>query len=252
MDIAAPGLAKAIFPVRVGQKMHITNFDVTFDIQGDTAYGEITKTFDGVLFIAASYDEFEPGDTNIVDTLIHKEFTTTITRNVVFVKGNPLFPERDWRIYSSSLPNGGTRTDNIEITKLTIFLPDGTEIVVDNPNEYFLTREPGLGEQLPIISRGESVRIRVELNSAYEDDDFVTLTYGGMREDRLHRAKRRFELVSSELGSDVYNKVYENVWEVNRFPGIKHAIINASPRQVIFDDATDVESNSWGMPYIVK
>ena len=151
-----------------------------------------------------------------------------------------------------SLPNGGTETNNIEITKLTIILPDGREIVVDDPNEYYLTRDPGLRDQLPIITRGESVTIRVELNSAYEADDFVTLTYGGLRDDRYHRSKRRFEIVSSELDGAYYKKVYENTWEANRFPGIKHAIINATPRQVIFDDETIVETNSWGIPYIVK
>ena len=253
MDIVDLGLSKAIFPLRVGQKMSLVERNVTFDIQNDTAYGHVVSTFEGILFIAASYDAFVPGDSNIVDTLIQKSFTTTVTRNIVFVKvNNSLFPERNWRIYKMSLPNGGTETDNIEITKLTIILPDGNEIVVDDPNEYYLTRDPGLRNQLPIISRGENVTIRVELNSTYEDDDFVTLTYGGLRNDRYHRSKRRFEIVSSEPDGAYYKKVYENRWEANRFPGIKHAIINATPRQVIFDDETIVETNSWGIPYIVK
>ena len=151
-----------------------------------------------------------------------------------------------------SLPNGGTETDNIEITKLTIILPNGVEIIVDDPNEYYLTRDPGLRDQLPIISRGEKVTIRVELNSAYEENDFVTLTHGAMRNDRHKRAKRRFKLVSSEFDGTYFKKIYENVWEANRYPGIKHAIINAMPKQVIFDDETIVETNGWGLPYIVK
>ena len=252
MDIATSGLAKTIFPVKVGQKMHLIAFDKNFDIQGDTAYGEITKIFDGTLFIAASFDEFALGDSNIVDTLITKTFTTTVKRFVVFVKGNPLFPERDWRILSTSLPNGGTDTENISIKKVTVVLPDGSEIIVEDPDTYFLTRESGLRDQLPIINRGGNVLVRVEISSVYEDDDFVTLTHGAMKNDRIHREKRRFALISSELDGGVYTKVYENVWRVNRFPGIKYAIINVIPHQVIFDDSTPVETNSWGIPYIVK
>ncbi len=253
MDIANNGLAKEIYPVRVGQKMKLTNFNVSFDIKGDTAYGEVEKTFDGTLFIAASFDEFSRVDSTTVDTLIRKSFTTTVIRNVVFIKkNNNLRPEKVWKIHSISLPNGGTNSENINITKLTVILPDGSEIVVDDPNEYYLTREPGLRNQLPIISRGEKVTIRVEVKSAYSDNDFVTLTYGAIRGARYHKAKKRFELVSSERDGAFYKKVYENSWMVNRFPGVKHAIINAMPKQVIYDDATDVETNGWGIPYIVK
>ena len=277
MDLLFPGLAKAIFPVRVGQKMKLIDRNETFDIQNDTAYGEVIRTYEGTLKIAASYEEFAPGDSNVVDTLIEKNFITTITRSIVFVKAtNNIIPEREWRIYKMSLPNGGTDTENIKIIKLTIILPDGNEIIVDNPNEYYLTREPGLRDQLPIISRGENVTIRVEIKSAYEEDDFVTLTHGGrrddrhggrrddghddprddehgdLRDDRNHRSKRKFELISSELDGSYYKKVYENVWEANRFPGAKHAIINAMPKQVVFDDETEVETNGWGIPYIVK
>jgi len=253
MDIINPGLAKAIYPVRVGQKMRLTDFNVTFDIQNDTAFGEVTKTFEGILYIAASFDEFVPGDSNVVDTLIQKSFTTTVTRNIIFVKvNNSILPERNWKIYAMSLPNGGTDTENIEITKLSIVLPNGNEYIVDDPNEYYLSREPGFRDQLPIISRGERVTIIVEVKSAYSDDDFVTLTHGAIKGGRHYRAKVRFELVSSEFDGAYYNKVYQNVWRANRYPGAKHAIINAMPKQVIYDDETIVETNGWGIPYIVK
>ncbi len=253
MDIATSGLAKTVYPVRVGQKMRLTDFNVNFDIKGDTAYGKVERTFEGILFITASFEPFRTVDSTTVDTLIRKSFTTLVTRNVIFVKtNNALRPEKKWKIHSVSLPNGGTRTENIDITKLTIILPDGSEIIVDDPNEYYLTREPGLRHQLPVISRGERVTIRVEVKSAYSDDDFVTLTYGAIKSGRHHKAKRKFKLVSSEQDGSFYKKVYENVWTANRYRGAKHAIINAMPKQVIYDDATDVETSGWGIPYIVK
>ncbi|NOX66945.1 MAG: hypothetical protein GXO85_14400 [Chlorobi bacterium] len=252
MDLLTGGLAKTIYPVRVGQKMVLVNKNIDIDIQGDSAYAFITNTFKGILFIAASYDEFSTVDSNTVDTLIQKEFTATTTRNVVLVKrDNKINPLQNWKIVKVSLPEGGVITDNIQITKMSIYLPNGNEIVVDSPNDYYLTRDPGLRHQLPIIGRGEEVTIRMEVRSKYADDDFVTLTWGAFRSGRYHRSKKLFELVSSEFDGQYYNKVYENTWRANYYPGFKHAIINAMPKQVIYDDETPVETSTWGIPYLV-
>ena len=161
-------------------------------------------------------------------------------------------PEKDWRVHSISLTEGGVLTDNIDILKLTIFLPDGEEIVIDSPNDYYLTRTPGMKRQLPSIGRGEDVTLRVEIKSKYEEDDFVTLTWGALRTAKHHRAKRRFKLISSEFDGEYYNKVYENTWKANFWVGYKHAIINAIPKQVIYNTETEVETSSWGVPYHVK
>ena len=75
MDLLTDGLAKVIYPVRIGQKMVLTNKNIDIDIKGDTAYAFITNTFKGILFITASYDESSTIDSNAVDTLIQKEFT---------------------------------------------------------------------------------------------------------------------------------------------------------------------------------
>ena len=69
MDLLTDGLAKTVYPVRVGQRMKLVNKNINIDIQGDTAYAFITNTFNGILFIAASYDEFSTIDSNTVDTL---------------------------------------------------------------------------------------------------------------------------------------------------------------------------------------
>ena len=253
MDLLTDGLAKVIYPVRVGQKMVLTNKNIDIDIKGDTAYAFITNTFRGILFIAASYNEFSTIDSNTVDTLIQKEFTATMTRNVVLAKRDDAINLlRKWKIVKVSLTEGGVTTDNIKLTKMTIYLPSGEEIVVDSPNDYYLTRDPGILHQLPIVGRGEEVTIRMEVRSAYEENDFVTLTWGAFRYGRLHRSKKLFELVSSEVDGQYYNKVYENTWRANYWPGFKHAIINAMPKQVIFDDETPVETSTWGIPYFVK
>jgi hypothetical protein len=236
-----------IYPFRVGHKMRLVNRTLSIDIQDTIAYGTLTKTFEGVLFIAANYDSLgtEP------DTIIQKPFTSVVTRNIIFKKiNNTPYPFRNWIIAAISLPEGGTQSPNIDIMKLTAFLPNGDTIQVDSPNDYYVTWRFGWWRQIPILHRGESVMLRVELFSAYEEDDFVTLTYGA---NRFHnrRAKKIFELVSSSPSGTGWEKVYEQTYTTHQFPGFYHAVINAMPRQVVFDDVTPVESEAWGIPYFV-
>jgi hypothetical protein len=239
------------YPFRVGHKMRLVNRTITIDFQGDTAYGHVTSTFEGVLYIKGSYDPNAPNP----DTLITKAFTSVVTRNVVFIKiANTEFPRRNWRIAAISLPEGGTQSSNIDITKFTAFLPNGDTLVINSPNDYYLVRQWGFWwrwHHVPVINRGEDVLLRVELTSAYADTDFVTLTFGGDR-NGLHRAKRKFELISSTPNGNVYEKVYEQTFRTHQFPGFFHAIINGMPKQVVYDDSTPVEMESWGVPYFVR
>ena len=239
------------YPFRVGHKMRLVNRTITINFQGDTAYGLVTKTFEGVLFIKGSYD---PNAAN-PDTLITKAFTSVVTRNVVFIKiAKTEFPIRNWRIAAISLPEGGTQSPNIDITKFTAFLPNGDTLVINSPNDYYLVRHWGWWwrwHHVPVINRGEDVLLRVELTSAYADTDFVTLTFGGDR-NGMHRAKRKFELISSTPNGNVFEKVYEQTFTTHQFPGFFHAIINGMPKQVVYDDSTPVEMESWGIPYFVR
>ncbi len=122
--------------------------------------------------------------------------------------------------------------------------------MITSPNDYYLARGRGWWRRLPIITGDHPVKVRVELYSAFEDDDFVTLTYGADLKG-LHRAKHIFELVSSAPVAGGFEKVYEQTYNSNQFPGYYHAIINAFPRQVIFNDSVPVENEMWGIPYAV-
>ncbi len=314
MDFLSSGMAKItteIYPIRYGQKMVLVDRVFETEIVGDTAYATLTKTFDGVLFVAASFDETTAsmfggnsgmgsgqGDCDdpigdgignhdgtgsnsgnggkgkhgskgsgnngensgnyanggfMADTLISKSFTTTVTRKIIFEKiaedENPL---NNWRMVATSLPEGGTITENIAITKVTVDLPDGEKIEVENPNDYYIFKGPGHSRQMPHMGRGEQINLTVELQSAYADTDYVSLTYGAMKKGKKNRAKKLFELVSSEFDGTVYNKVYKGTWEVRQARGYKHAVINVLPKQVLYDTTTPVEEKSWGIPYKVN
>jgi hypothetical protein len=238
-----------IYPFRVGRKMRLVNRNLSINYQDTIAYGTLTKTFEGLLLIAASYDSgaVKP------DTLIEKPFTAVVTRNIIFKKvANSPYPLRNWVIAAISLPEGGTQSPNIDVMKLTAFLPNGDTLMIESPNDYYLLRKGwGWWRKIPIVQRGESVHLRVELYSLYEEEDFVTLTYGANRWHKKHRAKKIFELVSQSPNGNGWDKVYEQTYTTHQWPGFYHAVINAMPRQVIFDDEAPVESEAWGIPYFV-
>ncbi|MBS4034678.1 MAG: hypothetical protein KGZ85_09455 [Ignavibacterium sp.] len=241
-----------IYPFKVWHRMRLVNRNLTIDIQGDTAYGVVTNTFEGILFIAATYD---PNATT-PDTVVQKPFTSTVTRNIIFVKiDRNANPERNWRIAAISLPEGGTQSPNIDITKFTAFLPNGDTLIITSPNDYYLIRNWQhwwRWRHIPVLQPGQEVLLRVELTSAYSDTDFVTITFGADRFG-MHRLKKRFELISSTPNGNLYDKVYEQTFTPRPLAfGFFHAIVNATPKQVIFDDSTPVEMESWGVPYFVR
>ncbi len=236
-----------IYPFRIGTRVRLVNWNLSVDVQGDTAYGTVTKTFEGTLLIEASYDSnaIEP------DTVIEKAFTSTFTRNVIFVKINHTpTPARNWVIAAISLPEGGTESPNIDIMKVTLFLPDGDTLTISSPNDYYLKRGWGWWRRIPVIQPGETVTVRAEIYSTYEEADYVPLVYGANRWCH-ERGKKLLELVSSTPNGNGYDKVYEQTFTAHQFPGFFHAVLSAIPRQVIHDDAAPVEAETWGVPYVI-
>ena len=234
-----------IYPIHVWHRMALANRDFNVNVIGDSAFGTITSTFNGTLFIAASFDS--TGGNR--DTVIQKQFSTVVTRNLIFRKiDSTSDPRHNWRLEAVSLPKGGTQSQNVYVTKLTITLPNDSVIVITDPNQFYLSRGRHWWHTIPVIRNGDSVKVQVEIYSAYSDTDFVTLTHGADFQGR-HRAKRLLKLISSTPSGNGFDKVYEQTYRVQQWPGIYHAVINAIPRQVIFDPNAEVESDSWGLLY---
>jgi hypothetical protein len=238
-----------IYPFRkIWHRVTSVSRTFTVTITGDSAFGVYTKNYEGILYIAASYDS----NAVLPDTIIQKPFASTVTRNIIFIRiGNTDHPKLNWKIAAISLPEGGTQSPHIDLTKLTIFLPAGDTMVITSPKDYYLSRWHNWWRSLPIISKGESVTLQVELYSEYAEDDFVTLTYGGNYLG-LHMAKKKFELLSSTPSGSGYAKVYRQTFITNQWAGFYHAVVNAFPGQVILDDAAPVENEMWGIPYFVR
>lgn len=246
-------LAKTIYPIKIGQNMKLVSRDLQVDSSSETAIGVLTETFEGKLIIAGSFSEPASSMFNKVDTIITKNFSTTVVRKIKFEKVNSSVSKKNWRITSVSLPEGGTDNQSVKISRMIVTLPNGDTIDVTSPNDYWLDRFPGVRHQIPVINRGQGVTLTVEVKSLFDGEDFITLTFGAIRGQGHHRTKAKFELISSEFDGTYYNKVYKKSWnEVMQPMGHKHAIVNALPMSSVNDTDTPVEENSWGMPYIIR
>jgi len=296
------GLAKEIYPVKVGQNLKMVDSKLDFQVNADSAYGYLTQKFEGELLIAASYQQSSAGNPVKVDTLIRKPYSTTVTRVIKYVKiGNTGDQLNDWRVIAVSLISGGTNTTNIEIKKITVTFSDGKVYETTSPNDFFLTMVQGAHHQFPMYNKQSSANVRIEIVSAYKDEDILTLTHGmmiqglaggymmggvgsgsmgngmsgngmmgggmmnggmngnGSSSNGTHmnifgnRNKLRFNLISSTQNGSSYNKVYELQWNAPSVGGgFTHAVVNAVPRQTIYDDTAPVEEKSWGIPIAVK
>ena len=296
------GLAKEIYPVKVGQNLKLVDSKLDFQQQADTAYGYLTQKFEGELLIAASYQQSITGNPVRVDTLIHKPYSTTVTRVIKYVKiGNTGNQLNDWRVIAVSLASGGSNTTNIDIKKITVTFTDGKVYETTSPNDFFLTMVQGAHHQFPLYGKQSSATVRVEITSAYKDEDVLTLTHGmmiqgiangymmggvgsgsmgngksgngmmqgGMMNGRMNgngasgngahmnifgdRNKLRFKLISSTQNGSSFDKVYELQWNTPSVGGgFMHAVVNAMPKQTVYDDAAPVEEKSWGIPIAVK
>ncbi len=240
-----------IVPYKVWQRVKLVDRYVDVSVNGDTAYAHITNTFDGTLFILASNDTASSRP----DTVVKKPFTSVITRNVVLTRDTDTSKNyRKWRISAVSLPMGGTQLTDISIKKLTVFLPNGDSLVVNNPNDYYLVRnwkQWWRWHNVPVIQMNSEIKIRVELTSNYPENDYVSLTFGADRFG-FNRSKKLFNLVQSQENGGVYYKVYEQSFRSKLYAGYFHAIINAIPKQVVVNDSAPVSLDTWGVPYFVK
>ncbi len=270
----AGSLAKELYPIRIGQKMKLVDKSLILSKDSTSALGTLIQNYAGELTIEGSFQKPTLGINARVDTTIHKTFLTTVTRMIKYNKvSNTGNDTLDWKIYAISLPNGGTDGDNIQIVKMTFTSQDGSDVVIDDPNNYFFQvgdekmenddkdnhdSEMGFGNWrhgeknlLTWYKKNQPVKFSVEVLSKSSDPDLLTITYGA----KMHgnsKLKAKFDLVSSVQEGIYYKKVYERKWFTNSFQARMHAVINAMPRSVAYDTETSVEEKTWGIPYRVK
>ncbi len=245
----------AITPFIVWQHVILTNKTFEFTPAsdsvniGDSVYVKLTRTYQGVLNIAASNQD----TLTRPDTIITKNFTTNVVTRLLFqhvdTTSNPM---HNWKLLGVSLASGGTNTTNFKINSLTVTLSSGDTVTITDPTNYFISRSDKWKHwhRCPEFGSDDSVKISVEVYSAYADTDFVTLTYGADHHG-LHRNKSKLDLVSQTASGGGYIRTYQKTFNVSHYRGYFSAVLNAFTRQTIYDDSAPVESNTWGLPYKV-
>ncbi|MEW6506738.1 MAG: hypothetical protein AB1432_03215 [Bacteroidota bacterium] len=281
--MAFSGMAgKELYPVRIGQKLTLVNQDLTLIKDSVTATGTLVQKFDGELIIAGSFKPPTIGIHQPVDTVIHKPFSTTITRIIKYEKvsnsGNDTI---DWKIAAISLPSGGTAGNYILIQKLTLTAQDGSVVEINNPNEFFFNVGKDKGEVedddddkygdddrsrfgfssgfgwngwkklFTWYKRNQKVTLTLEVLSRSIDPDIITITYGAKMSGG-QKSKYKFNLTSSVKEGSYYRKIYERDWKTPSYGGRMHAVINALPRFSAYETDSTVIEKTWGIPFKVK
>ncbi len=192
------GLAKEIYPVKIGQRLKIVSSDFIEVSKTDVeALYQLTQVFDGDLLIYATEAPPTQGLTQTTK-LYTKPIKTTVTRFIKYAKVNNTGDDKvDWKIIAVSLPQGGTAAPKVNIVKVKLETTDGKIVEITSPNQYFfeLGRNNGMGNNgmgnngngmmggfgtgsLMSFTARQQIKITVTVESEYTDDDFITLTYG--------------------------------------------------------------------------
>ncbi len=201
------GLAKEIYPVKIGQRLKIVSSDFLEVSKTDAeALYQLTQVFEGDLLIYATGTPPAQGQPQTTK-LYTKPIKTTVTRFIKYAKVNNTGDDKvDWKIIAVSLPQGGTAAPKVNIVKVKLETTDGKVVEITNPNQYFfeLGRNNGIGNNgngmmsggngmhgnrggmmggfgtgsLMSFTARQQVKITVTVESEYTDEDFITLTYG--------------------------------------------------------------------------
>lgn len=231
---------------------------VTTTVQpGDTlAVANVKKDITGIFKIKAVTAAQET-------VLIEKPFNDAAERNIIFkrVARDPRRYWLNWVPVATSLVEGGTVTpnNNIAITELALFLPDGETVTITDPTSYYLRyrwvrmmQGADRMKDVPELSGGQAIRLQVTLESASPDTDIVALRYGfgGFNKRRV-----KMNLVSETFNGEKYVRVFETSRTrpvyVHYYRGFFHMGVDAITHETLFDDAAPYAASWWGVPYRV-
>ncbi len=193
---------------------HILNHerDVSFDIQDDTAYADISRSISGNFFVVA----FDSNHT-MVDSFM-KAFDSDFSRRVRFTR-NDSSSNRPWRVDAFTIGTGGSGS-KVSITSLACY-----DYNTGDTLYYYSASDVGdifiLRSDVPSFAPRDSVRIEISvaneepvfLIDSLDSGEKATLNFG---RGRGERARRRFNdsgLFGDETAGD---NVFTMIWRAHR------------------------------------
>ncbi len=245
----------SLSPVRWGR--HITWEGIVRDyhvvMAGDSeAIVTITKTIPGEFWVGFGV---RYTDSVVIDTIVKKPFTETVTRNVRFRKiANDADREKDWVPVAITLVRGATPAKSFSIASFE--LNDVTQhydtTVTDPLNTWF--RLGLFRGSIPRLAVGDSVIVRVTIQSSDDSAEVVCFRHG-VAGGGLLRNRVKMALVSTSGTSGNYTRVYEKRFSPHLPPDLLavrfNAVVDAFSWGSINSPVQPFANEFWGYPYII-
>lgn len=250
-----------VTPLRWGRHIFWNRITRTIETElvGDTVANVTTvRTVPAEMRIGIQFAGSAPG---VVDSVVKKPFVLTLRRVVRFNRiARTNDPDSNWRPVAISLVYGKTspaEANTFGITGMEITGKYSTSIT--NPLDTWFRYGRGARAGIPRFSAGDSINVRVTIQSANDSAEVVFLRHGfaGILADR-HRAKMR--LVSTDGSANgstrSVTRIYERLLIASPLP--RHilsarltATVDAFSYNTLYDNSIAVSNEFWGVPYVV-
>ncbi|MFI5251747.1 MAG: hypothetical protein ACHQQQ_04860 [Bacteroidota bacterium] len=226
-----------------------------FDKQGDSVViVTVITTLPGNLILAVG------SDTSVVpDSLIRKPYTEINTRKIRFVRiASTSDPAQNWLPVSMTLMAGSTSPSpsaSFHIVSVE-FTASSDTIITDPLNTWFKFGRP-FHSGIPYVLVGDTVTVRVTIQSAYDSAEVVHLRHGIDGTEILGGRVLMYR-ESSSFSGGIYTRTYRRKFVARNFavshPQIKiarfSAIVDVFSYDSIHDDVAPFQNEVWGTPYI--
>jgi len=260
-----------ILPLRVLRRVKDIDRSFSFEFIDDTVViVTMTRTMDVRLLI---FGQIPPEEGEIGEEMdITKDFTETATRKAKFLKvNNTGTAENDWKLVAVSLLEGGTSERDFNLNHLKLDFPGDQTFGYDDPLNTFL--RVGLGtREVPVVAlsqfRQRGYALEITLQSENPQPEILYLRHGGNIGGQIgvggymRRAQVPFD--DQEYHDGVYTRTYIIDWDpfaelhgvTQRGDQIRRGrfstVVEAVSYKSVYNTAAPVQTNYWGVPFIIE
>jgi len=247
----------AIKPFSWGRRVENVLTDIKIELLGDTmAIATITKTITGHFIVNASYSDTATHP----DTVISKPYTEKHKRKVLFRRTrNAAQVNRYWTPVAVTLVEGGTVPDSLNkfsIASLELTLPLGTDTITDPLATWMKFNRMLHG--IPVIHDGDSVRIRLTVNSTDPDTERAVLRSTVRKNAGGMRTRRVIMHLDSSVPDGIqggYTRVYSQSFRgelgMHMMLGRFNSVVDVFSHGSFYDDSAPFSNRFWELPYMV-
>ena len=254
----ADDMAKTTVAIKVfswGRKVEWVDKVTTIELLGDTmAIATVTKTIHGHFVVNASYSDTAKHP----DTVIAKPYVEKVRQKIRFRRTvHVSIRDRVWVPVSITLAEGNTVPDSLNkftIASLELMLPLGNDTITDPLDTWMKFNR--LFHGIPVLHDGDSVGVRVTINSTDTDTERAVLRTPVRKNITAMKTRRVFMNLESSVpnGSGftrVYSRTFRSEVGTNMIIGRFNAVLDVFSHGSFYDDAAPFSNRLWELPYMV-